>query len=139
MHYQRLTKIGRLEQPIATAPDEIRFWTKVDRSGGPDACWLWLGGVSSNTGYGNFWWLGRTQSAHRVAYIFEHGAIPLSLVIDHLCRTRRCVNPAHMELVSQAENNGRIVVTEQIREQRSAAGRKGGYARADALRVKQSE
>lgn len=139
MHYQRLTKTGTLDQPLATGPDEERFWTKVDRSTGPDACWHWLAGISAATGYGNIWWLGRTQSAHRVAYTLLRGPIPPALTIDHLCRVRHCVNPAHLELVTQAENNRRILLTEQLRRHRSEAGRKGGFARAQSIRLKQAE
>jgi hypothetical protein len=138
-HYQRLKKTGSLEQPLATGSDEERFWIKVDRSRGPDTCWLWLAGISGNTGYGNIWWLGRTQSAHRVAYTLVKGSIPPELTIDHLCRVRHCVNPDHMEIVTQAENNRRILVTRLTRHKRSEAGRKGGYARAEALRLKQAK
>src|SRR4051794_9330884 len=49
MHYQRLTKSGYLEQPAATAPDDVRFWSKVNKTAD---CWMWTGGVSKRTGYG---------------------------------------------------------------------------------------
>lgn len=42
--------------------------------------------------------------AHRVAYEIANGAIPDGLVLDHLCRNRRCVNPSHLEPVSSLEN-----------------------------------
>lgn len=139
MHYQRIKKTGRLDQPLSTGADEERFWAKVDRSGGPGSCWLWQAGISGNTGYGNIWWLGRTQSAHRVAYTLLRGSIPPELTIDHLCRVRHCVNPDHLELVTQAENNRRILLTEQLRSRRSEAGRLGGYARAEKLRPEQTK
>ena len=75
-----------------------RFWQKVDRSGGPDACWPWLGGKCSD-GYGTFWVGGKTVGAHRVAYTLLVGPVPDGLTLDHLCRARGCVNPAHLEPV----------------------------------------
>lgn len=75
------------------------FWSKADRSGGPGACWSWAGTINWK-GYGRF----SGQASHRVAYELMVGPIPGGLVIDHLCRNRACVNPAHMEPVSNREN-----------------------------------
>lgn len=47
---------------------------------------------------------GPMRSAHRLAYERAKGAIPAGLQIDHLCRVRECVNPDHLEAVSQREN-----------------------------------
>lgn len=86
-----------------------RFWAKVDRNGpvpeyaphlGP--CWTWTG--NTTRGYGNFW-LGHVNGkAHRFSYELAFGAIPDGLQIDHLCRVRFCVNPSHLEAVTQREN-----------------------------------
>lgn len=81
---------------------ERRFWEKVDRSGGPDSCWPWLAHVRPK-GYGLF----ESKSAHRIAYEFVVGVIPDDLHIDHLCRNTRCVNPKHLEPVTNAENRRR--------------------------------
>lgn len=84
-------------------PPEERFWAKVDQDG-PNGCWIWTAYTMTN-GYGLF---GLTKSkmslAHRFAYQDLVGPIPEGLVIDHLCRVRNCVNPAHMEVVTQIEN-----------------------------------
>lgn len=79
-----------------------RFWAKVDvRSA--DECWLWT--ASTNTaGYGQFWLDTRQLGAHRVAYEALVGPIPDGLQIDHLCRVKNCLNPAHMEPVTQRVN-----------------------------------
>ncbi len=106
MHYQRLKVIGTLAQPIATAPDADRFWVKVDRSGGPDACWPWLA-KTEREGYGRVWWKGRSELSHRVSYELTLGAIPDGAHLDHLCRTRYCVNPQHLDPVTMAENIAR--------------------------------
>ena len=76
-----------------------RFWDKVRVT---DSCWEWTG--ARVAGYGEFWLDGRVQRAHRVAYEALVGPIPDGLQIDHLCRVRSCVNPAHLEPVTLAEN-----------------------------------
>lgn len=66
-------------------------------------CWLWMRSADSS-GYGTLNLGGRTASAHRVAYEALRGPIPEGLQIDHLCHTRPCVNPYHMEPVTRREN-----------------------------------
>lgn len=80
-----------------------RFWKKCmpePNSG----CWLWLGGTYNDQGYGSFWLAPTMRSAHIVAYEALVGAVPDGLVLDHLCRTTCCVNPAHLEPVTQLVN-----------------------------------
>lgn len=71
-------------------------------------CWLWIG--STSVGYGKFSG-GKTRegkrcpiSAHRFVYEHHKGKIPEGLELDHLCRTRCCVNPDHLEPVTRLEN-----------------------------------
>jgi HNH endonuclease len=85
-----------------SAPE--RFWAKLDQQLPLIGCWEWRGAVS-DTGYGCFEYeRNRVMSAHRYSYLQLVGAIPSGLVLDHLCRNKRCVNPAHLEPVTQAEN-----------------------------------
>lgn len=78
-----------------------RFWERVERT---DTCWLWTGAKGAR-GYGNFKPIGRrTVVVHRYAYEQFVGPIPEGLTIDHLCRVRNCVNPAHLEAVTSREN-----------------------------------
>lgn len=92
--------------PRRTRPLEERFWSKVDKRG-PDDCWLWTGALNGSMGYGTIQRGGRGEGqvrAHRLSWELAHGPIPEGLIIDHLCRTPRCVNPGHMELVTFREN-----------------------------------
>jgi len=73
-------------------------------------CWDWDGKVSSD-GYATSQLQGRAQKVHRVFYEQKFGLIPEGLVLDHLCRNRRCVNPDHLEVVTQAVNTRRGLST----------------------------
>lgn len=77
-----------------------RFWANVQKT---EECWLWTG-TTSPGGYGRFSMDGRRHQAHRIAYEWAIGPIPEGLVLDHLCRNRACVNPEHLEPVTQRVN-----------------------------------
>jgi len=79
-------------------PSEERFWSKVVFPEDSD-CWLWAASINNN-GYGEFWAGDKYVKAHRWAYEYLIGPIPAGLTIDHLCRNRACVNPAHLEPVT---------------------------------------
>lgn len=92
---------------------EQRIYDKTDRSG---ECWVWQATVS-HTGYAMMFIEGKMRSVHRWSYEHFVGPIPEGLHLDHLCHTmdsscgggtaclhRRCVNPAHLEPVTHAEN-----------------------------------
>lgn len=81
-----------------------RFWASIDRSGDTSGdCWVWTGSRTSE-GYGRLLVFGVHYTAHRVSYELHHGPIPDGLVLDHLCRNVSCVNPDHLEPVTDAEN-----------------------------------
>ncbi len=107
------------------------------------SCWLWLGPFDAY-GYGVFEMERRKYKAHRVAYEKHVGPIPEGLHIDHLCRVRSCVNPAHLEPVTLEENiyrgragrhwaeraackQGHTYTVANTRWARAATGRKAWY------------
>lgn len=81
-----------------------RFWFKVARS---DGCWEWRGARNQAAGYGRFDANGTRYLAHRYAYELLRGPIPHGMQLDHLCRNTMCVNPDHVEVVTEAEHGRR--------------------------------
>lgn len=82
-----------------------RFWRKVAPADALE-CWLWTASLNSG-GYGQFMLAGRPQRAHRLAYAELVAEVPAGLSLDHLCRVRRCVNPWHLDPVTNAVNTAR--------------------------------
>ena len=79
--------------------ERIRAKIVVDASG----CWLWTAS-KDRKGYGQYRLNGKNRKAHVVVYRELVGSVPAGLQLDHLCRVRHCVNPAHLEPVTCAEN-----------------------------------
>jgi hypothetical protein len=100
-----MEKIQGRNGPI-TPQDVERFWVKVDR-GGSDDCWLWNAFISPD-GYGRFTHCGRNIQAHQFSYELHNGLVPEGLFLDHVhargCVHRHCVNPAHLEAVTNRIN-----------------------------------
>lgn len=87
-----LTGVARIDQKIQPASN---------------GCWEWTG-TRSRKGYGQIRWIDNKYApAHRLVYTLLVGPIPDGLQIDHLCRVRHCVNPAHLEAVTSAVNTAR--------------------------------
>lgn len=94
--------IGRNLSGPTTTPliDRLLAFVMPEPNSG---CWLWEGCVNDQ-GYAHIRAGRKMLAAHRVTYEHFRGQIPVGLVIDHLCRVRCCVNPAHLEPVTVAEN-----------------------------------
>lgn len=89
--------------PTAGMNDSQRFWARFDDAHlPPELCWIWPGGYAN--GYGVFTIQKKNVQAHRFAYEDMRAEIPPGLNIDHLCSVRGCVNPWHLEPVTQAVN-----------------------------------
>ena len=79
------------------------IWSRIDKNGA-GGCWLWLG-AKNRDGYGLTRPTGdKLRMAHRVVYELIVGPIPEGMELDHLCYVRPCVNPEHMEPVTQLVN-----------------------------------
>ncbi len=84
--------------------DRLRARSIQDNDTG---CWLWQGGTNKPGGYGTLSVHSRKQYVHRLAYELYTGVVPEGQEVDHLCRTRTCWNPAHLEAVTVQENRAR--------------------------------
>lgn len=93
--------------PILTSEQTERFWSRVDMSAGPDACWPWRRGRMGD-GYGFFKIGRRNYGAHRIAYMLAYGAPQPHLDVDHeRCNNPPCCNPLHLKAVTHQQNVAR--------------------------------
>lgn len=134
---RRVKARGLCASHYFAVPLADRVWDYVDKS--ESGCWLWRRAVSSQ-GYGRLVVDGKGVGAHRFFYELCVGPIPDGLHVDHLCRVRLCVNPAHLEPVTAAENNRRaargsakVVVTPD--SEAALARALAAQAAADAARA----
>ena len=89
---------------LGVNPKDImkRFNTKYVIS--DNGCWEWRGFINPKTGYGQFWVNGKDMLSHRFSYEMFNGIIPSKLVVDHICKNRKCVNPFHLDLTTRVDN-----------------------------------
>ncbi len=93
------------EEALASLKRRFDAKWRLDKETG---CWNWRGATAH--GYGSIWSAvtRRDEEAHRVSYELYRGPIPAGLHLDHMFRCgRQCINPWHLEAVTQAENNRR--------------------------------
>lgn len=111
-----------------------KFWAKVDERG-KEECWPWQG-TCDTKGYGR---AGKSERAHRVAFMLARGPIPTGMLIRHRCDNPPCCNPFHLELGTKADNAQDAVERRRHYSPFSAAERArhgaptgGAFVRGDA-------
>jgi hypothetical protein len=101
--YKTLRRLGTsLRRVFVRMPIADRI-AEAQKNPTPDGCWNWVWS-RTRSGYGMVGSGGKVKRAHRVVYELLVGPIPDGLQIDHLCRNKSCVNPAHMEPVTHRVN-----------------------------------
>lgn len=112
---QRCVNEARRALPLAD-----HLWSKLDRSGGPDACWPFTGKPNNDDGYGRIMHNGKRYQTHRLAWELTNGPIPDGMEACHNCPggdNPACGNPAHLFLGTRQEN-----ATDMVRKGRSLKG-----------------
>lgn len=103
---------------------ECALWGRVDKSGGPEACWPWTG--ARHKGYGMIGIARKKHGTHRVAYALATGD-PGDLHVCHACDNPPCCNPAHLFLGTHQDNmrdlvaKGRALKSEETKRRISEA------------------
>lgn len=124
--------------PIAT-----RFWQFVT-IGTFDECWLWQGGVNAS-GYGIMWAGGRAEGAHRISWEIHFGPIPDGSQVLHKCdvnyasgdfTNRRCVNPHHLWLGTNQENNADMMEKSRDRHINGESHHAAKLTKAQVLEIR---
>ena len=106
-----------------------RFWSKVDKSSGEEKCWQWTGPFHYK-GYGRFKIGITNKGAHRIAYEFQHGAIPEGKMVCHKCDNPGCCNPAHLWIGTNEDN-----LRDRQTKVRQARGESSGKSKLTELNV----
>lgn len=113
-HYRQFLKHGKpisLEIFTPKRPKgtlEERFWASLTKPDNPEDCWEWKG-YRNNRGYGTIGINHKSKLAHRLSYDIHNGTELLShQPVHHICANTGCVNPAHLQRVTQQENTAEM-------------------------------
>ena len=110
----------------------------IEDRGYETPCWIWQRS-KHYLGYGNVHRVDQSKYAHVVYYTAKYGPVPDGLVLDHLCEQKDCVNPDHLEAITQTENIRRcrhtILTWKDVHEIRALRGKVSGVELARRFRV----
>lgn len=121
--------VGTHAQTTPSCTPQMRFWGKVDKSAGPNACWPWKAWCNPRFGYGMSTYKGEAIAASKVAWIYTHGEPKKGEHVCHKCDNPICCNPAHFFLGTHKQNmedkflkhrDKRAIHPDKIREMRKA-------------------
>lgn len=119
-HYERWRRHGDVMAalPVGGLSQTERMWRRINKAGAvgawrPDLgpCWEWMGARFQGSGYAMVTVDRNPRRGHRYIYELLVGPIPDGLTLDHLCMVRHCVNPTHLEPVTNGENQRRSPFT----------------------------
>ena len=88
--------------------NEKLFWAKVEKT---ETCWNWTAMIEGGYGVFGVRIEGKPvpRRAHRISYLLAHGPIPEGLMVDHICHNEGCVNPDHLRLATNKENQEHVL------------------------------
>ena len=110
----------RLPRPAGLAGEDMLAWMQEQTTETAGGCWTWPEDRLFPSGYGQVWWRGRSQRAHRVAYELACGPIPDGLQVNHHCDNPACIRPDHLYVGTQREN-----IADAVRRGRHGRARPG--------------
>jgi hypothetical protein len=116
---------------------DAKFLAKIEKQ--PDGCWIWMGASIRGCRGGRYAYItrgGKNWLGHRWVFVQTNGSIPDTLVIDHTCKNTLCVNPLHLEAVTNQVNTrrGRIGFTKREHFSQRSSCRQGHPLTPENLR-----
>ncbi len=99
---------------------------------GSNNCWTWVGSCSGGSKYGQTYYRGRVDKAHRVSYMLFNGSIPPGHDVMHTCDNPKCVNPSHLITGTRKDN-----MQDAVKKGRHPHGETHGRAKVNESQVRQ--